>query len=39
MVEEVARWLDGDPTVDFEGDPRPTVDGTPDTPGADVYVP
>lgn len=39
MIEEVALWLDGDPTADFEGDPRPAVDGTPDTPGADVYAP
>ncbi|MCB9704315.1 MAG: hypothetical protein H6711_20675 [Myxococcales bacterium] len=36
MVNDIARWLDGDPRSDFEGDPRPVVNDTPDTPGADA---
>lgn len=29
------RWSQGDPLVDFDGDPRPTTDGSPDFVGAD----
>jgi len=32
----LATWQSGDPPVDFDGDPRPAVEGTPDFPGADV---
>lgn len=31
-----AQWQDGDPVVDIDGDPRPTVDGTRDYAGADA---
>lgn len=41
---EAATELDGiatrqaeDPRADFEGDPRPLDDGSPDSPGADVF--
>ena len=32
----IADWREGDPTHDIDGDPRPTEDGSYDTPGADV---
>lgn len=33
--KDVAKWTSGDPTVDFDGEARPDVDGTPDYAGAD----
>ncbi len=36
IVQGVAQWEAGDPVVDFDGDPRPLVPGTPDFPGADI---
>jgi hypothetical protein len=30
-----ARWSPGDPPVDFDGDPRPTIEGSADFVGAD----
>jgi len=36
LFEDIAQWQSGDPTTDIDGDPRPTVDGTPDYAGADV---
>ncbi|MEZ4384771.1 MAG: hypothetical protein R3A79_25805 [Nannocystaceae bacterium] len=38
QINAVAQWRAGDPTTDFEGDPRPVEDLTDDTPGADVFV-
>ncbi|MEM6990970.1 MAG: hypothetical protein AAF721_10745 [Myxococcota bacterium] len=35
-VEGLAVWMQGDPAVDFDGDPRPNVDDSPDYAGADV---
>jgi hypothetical protein len=35
-IDTAAVWMTGDPTTDFQGDPRPTVDGSPDFAGADV---
>lgn len=32
----IGSWEDGDPAGDIDGDPRPTIDGTVDCPGADV---
>jgi len=34
--EDIAQRQSGDPPTDIDGDPRPTVDGTPDYAGADV---
>ncbi|MCH9685360.1 MAG: hypothetical protein K0V04_28250 [Deltaproteobacteria bacterium] len=34
--ENIAEWNAGDPTVDIDGDPRPTDDPSPDYAGADV---
>lgn len=31
-----AAWRLGDPTVDIDGQPRPNIDGTPDSAGGDV---
>lgn len=31
-----AVWLEGDPLVDFHGDARPNVEGSPDAAGADL---
>jgi len=36
IFTNVAQWQTGDPTLDLDGDPRPTVDGTPDFVGADL---
>lgn len=33
---DVAQWQTGDPITDIDGDPRPTVDLTPDFAGADI---
>jgi hypothetical protein len=30
-----ARWSEGDPLFDFDGDPRPTIEASPDFVGAD----
>jgi len=35
-VGGAARWEEGDPPTDIDGDPRPAVDATPDYAGADV---
>jgi hypothetical protein len=34
-IVAAASWSDGDPLVDFDGDPRPAIDGSPDFAGAD----
>jgi hypothetical protein len=34
--EDVARWEEGDPSTDIDGELRPTVDGSPDVAGADL---
>lgn len=34
--KDVALWVNGQPKVDFDGDMRPTVDGTLDYAGADL---
>lgn len=36
-ISGVARWTLGDPTMDYEGDIRPSVEGAADWPGADAY--
>jgi len=36
IFESVAQWQSGDPSTDIDGDPRPTVDATPDYAGADI---
>jgi hypothetical protein len=36
MLANTARWNTGDPPTDIDGDPRPSVDGTPDYAGADL---
>jgi len=36
IFRDVALWQEGDPSTDIDGDPRPTVDATPDYAGADV---
>ncbi len=33
--KDVAKWTTGDPAIDFDGEARPAVDGTPDYAGAD----
>jgi len=33
---ELASWREGDPPTDIDGDLRPTMDDTPDFPGADI---
>lgn len=35
-LAQLATWHDGDPIEDFEGDPRPMDDSSPDYAGADV---
>jgi hypothetical protein len=35
-IATAATWLTGDPSIDIEGDPRPSADGTADYAGADV---
>jgi hypothetical protein len=35
VLDELAMWQDGDPPVDFDGDPRPDGDSSPDFAGAD----
>ena len=35
-VATTARWEDGDPPIDIDGDARPQLDGAPDVAGADV---
>ncbi|MBX7083427.1 MAG: hypothetical protein K1X88_29740 [Nannocystaceae bacterium] len=35
-VLTAAQWQSGDPSVDIDGDARPTVDGTADVAGADI---
>lgn len=35
-VATAAQWVDGDPTVDIDGQPRPQVNGASDIVGADV---
>ena len=34
--QDVALWINGDPSGDIDGDARPTVDGTVDYAGADI---
>jgi hypothetical protein len=34
-LDQLATWVDGDPNVDFDGDPRPNGDNSPDFAGAD----
>lgn len=34
-LKDAAKWRTGDPAIDFDGDPRPDQDGTPDYAGAD----
>ena len=34
--EGAGLWVNGQPTTDYDGDPRPTVDGTVDYVGADI---
>ncbi|MCA9700805.1 MAG: hypothetical protein KC431_24975 [Myxococcales bacterium] len=34
-VSQAARWMPGDPTVDYDGDPRPAREGSVDFAGAD----
>jgi hypothetical protein len=36
LFADVAVWEEGDPPFDFDGDPRPSVDGSPDFVGADA---
>lgn len=36
VIDTTARWSVGDPPADFDGDPRPIIDGDPDYAGADV---
>jgi hypothetical protein len=36
QFSDIALWQTGDPPFDFQGDPRPSVNGTPDFPGADT---
>jgi len=36
IFRDLALWQSGDPPTDIDGDPRPTVDATPDYAGADV---
>ena len=33
---DVAVWQDGDPPFDFDGEGRPSSNGSPDYPGADT---
>jgi len=35
-IGNAARWEDGDPATDIDGDERPLIDGAPDAAGADV---
>lgn len=35
-IDTAARWQAGDPTTDIDGQPRPTMDGSPDHAGADL---
>jgi hypothetical protein len=39
FVLGTARWRTGDPPADFDGDPRPSMDDSPDAPGADAIAP
>jgi hypothetical protein len=34
--EDAGLWVNGQPPTDYDGDPRPTVDGTVDYVGADI---
>ncbi|HEY0138403.1 MAG TPA: hypothetical protein VGB85_30165, partial [Nannocystis sp.] len=34
-LDQLAKWQAGDPTIDFDGDERPTGDSAPDFAGAD----
>jgi hypothetical protein len=34
-LDHLAKWVDGDPDIDFDGDPRPSGDNSPDFAGAD----
>jgi hypothetical protein len=34
QFQNLAQWLDGDPPGDIDGNPRPSTDMAPDTPGA-----
>lgn len=36
LVADLALWVDGDPAEDYDGDPRPGEDASPDFAGADV---
>lgn len=38
-IAEVAMWMTGDPALDYDGNPRPATDASPDFPGADVPAP
>ncbi len=38
-IAEVASWAAGDPSWDYDADPRPASEGSPDFPGADVPAP
>jgi hypothetical protein len=36
IFTDIARWRDGDPSEDIDGDARPDITGTPDYAGADI---
>jgi hypothetical protein len=36
VFADIARWTDGDPMLDIDGDARPTTNDTPDFAGADT---
>lgn len=38
-LDELATWEEGDPDIDFDGDPRPVGDNSPDFAGADRVSP
>lgn len=37
-LDELAKWVDGDPDIDFDGDPRPSGNDSPDYAGADRII-
>jgi hypothetical protein len=39
VFADIAQWQTGDPPTDLDGDPRPSIDGASDYPGADVPHP
>ncbi len=36
QISNAADWLEGDPTIDIDGDPRPEMNGAEDVAGADA---